>query len=133
MKIRCNRWAALAVLAVWASQAAATDEGAEGTRARHEPGNTARTGKYPSQAGESETLGDETREAAAGGVATGGTKINGRAPPGRQKRKEQLEKRNMENVDVQPVGNLGEQMRERPNKWRRHQMESERYYPMGMR
>ena len=135
MKIRCNRWAALAVLAVWASQARRRTRGAGRVPgARREPGNTARTGKYPSQAGESETRETRPWEAAQEELRPGVRKsMEERRRVGRKARKEQLEKRNMENVDVQPVGNLGEQMRERPNKWRRHQMESERYYPMGMR
>lgn len=138
MTIRCNRWAALAVLAVWASQAAATDVGGLGLGGYQEPGVSQSTlrGQENIHPKPGEAKPWETRpwEAAQEELRPGARKsMEERRRVGRKARKEQLEKRNMENADVQPVGNLGEQMRERPNKWRRHQMESERYYPTGMR
>lgn len=138
MKIRCNRWAALAVLAMWGSQAGATEEGGLGLGGYQEPGVSQATlrGQENIHPKPGEAKPWETRpwEAAQEELRPGARKsMEERRRVGRKARKEQLEKRNMENADVQPVGNLGEQMRERPNKWRRHQMESERYYPMGMR
>jgi hypothetical protein len=49
---------------------------------------------------------------------------------GRKARKERLENRN---ENLQPVGDIEEPVRERQNKWRRHQMESQRYYPVGIK
>ena len=43
MKIRCNRWAGVAILAMWTSQAAATDEGGLGMGGYQEPGTNQST------------------------------------------------------------------------------------------
>jgi hypothetical protein len=74
-------------------------------------------------------------EAAQEELRPGGRKaIEERRRAGRKARKERLENRN---ENIQPVGgsvgDVEEPVRERPSKWRRHQMESQRYYPGGMK
>ncbi|SCX42674.1 hypothetical protein [Nitrosospira sp. Nsp1] len=48
---------------------------------------------------------------------------------GRKARKERAEKKE----DTAEVSSYQDRVKQRQNKWQRHQMESERYYPMGMR
>jgi|SRR5687768_4053995 len=53
---------------------------------------------------------------------------------GRKARKERLEKeRGKEKETTEEVSSVPERTRQHQSKWRRHQMESERYYPAGMR
>ncbi|SOD42170.1 hypothetical protein [Nitrosovibrio sp. Nv4] len=55
---------------------------------------------------------------------------------GRKARKERLErkKENTENTkNTEELGGYQDRLKQRQGKWRRHQMESERYYPVGMR
>ena len=48
---------------------------------------------------------------------------------GRKARKERSEK----NESTEEVSAYQDRVKQRQNKWQRHQMESERYYPVGMR
>lgn len=48
---------------------------------------------------------------------------------GRKARKERAEKKE----DTAEVSSYQDRVKQRQNKWQKHQMESERYYPMGMR
>ncbi|MBA4142891.1 MAG: hypothetical protein H0X43_07770 [Nitrosospira sp.] len=49
---------------------------------------------------------------------------------GRKARKEQLEKKT---ENIPGAEGTQDRVRQRQDKWRRHQMESERYYPPGIR
>lgn len=49
---------------------------------------------------------------------------------GRKARKERLERKK---EDTEEVGGYQDRVKQRQGKWRRHQMESERYYPADMR
>jgi hypothetical protein len=137
MKIRCNRWAALAVLTMSALQAVA-DEGRLGGYL--EPGTGhAKPGSQDNstQPKPWEAKPWETKpwEAAQEELRPGLRKsMEERRRAGRKARKERLENRN---ENIQPVGEsvagVEEQFRERQSKWRRHQMESQKYYPGGMK
>ena len=48
---------------------------------------------------------------------------------GRKARKERSEKKE----NTAEVGSYQDRVKQRQNKWQRHQMESERYYPVGMK
>jgi hypothetical protein len=136
MKIRGNRWAVLAVLAISAAHAAGDETalggylgpGASQAKARSQDNTQAK----PSDAKPWET---KPWEAAQEELRPGASKATEeRRRVGRKARKERLEKRN---ESVQPiggsVGGVEEQIRERQSKWRRHQTESQRYYPAGMK
>ncbi len=136
MRIRCNRWAALAVLAMSAVPGGGDEEGGLGGYLGPGTSQAKPGGRKVSQPKPWEAKPWETKpwEAAQEELRPGVRKpMEERRRVGRKARKERLEKRKWKMQTVQPVGNLGEQMRERQNKWRRHQMESERYYPTGMR
>ena len=136
MRIRCNRWAVLAVLALSAVQATAEEGsfgGYLGPGAGHaKPGSQDSPQPKPWEAKPWET---KPWEAAQEELRPGVKKpMEERRRAGRKARKERLENRN---ENMQPVGEsvagVEEQFRERQNKWRRHQMESQRYYPGGMK
>jgi hypothetical protein len=149
MKIPCNRWAVLAIMAMSGPQAAANqgslggypDPGAsQATKPRAQDS----TSPKPWEAKPWDT---KPWEAAQEELRPGGRKaMEERRRAGRKARKERFENRN---ENIQPVGgSLGgtaggsiggsvgggdEQVRGRQGKWRRHQMESQRYYPEGMK
>jgi hypothetical protein len=144
MKTRGSRWAVLVVMAMSASQAAADERSlggyAEPGVSQTKPGAQDNTLPKPWEAKPWDT---KPWEAAQEELRPGGRKaMEERRRAGRKARKERLEKRN---ESVQPVagstgGSAGgsarggeEQVRERQSKWRRHQMESQRYYPAGMK
>ena len=56
-------------------------------------------------------------------------KADERRRVGRKARKEQSEKKE----NTAEAGSYQDRVKQRQNKWQRHQMESERYYPTGMR
>lgn len=55
-------------------------------------------------------------------------KADERRRVGRKARKERSEKKE----DTAEAGSYQDRVKQRQNKWQRHQMESERYYPTGM-
>ncbi|WP_074860163.1 hypothetical protein [Nitrosospira briensis] len=60
--------------------------------------------------------------------------MDDRRRAGRKARKERLEKeRGKEKETTEEVSSVPDRTRQHHSKWRRHQMESERYYPAGMR
>jgi hypothetical protein len=149
MKISCRRWAVFAIIAMSGPQAAANQGGLGGYP---EPGATQAT-KPRAQDGtplkpwEAKPWDTKPWEAAQEELRPGGRKaMEERRRAGRKARKERLENRN---GDIQPVadsfggtagGSIGgsvgdgdEPVRGRQGKWRRHQMESQKYYPEGMR
>jgi hypothetical protein len=137
MKIRDNRWAVLAILAMSASQAGGANDGSWGgypapgaSQAKPRAQDNA-----PPKPWEAKPWDTKPWEAAQEELRPGAEKsMEERRRVGRKARKERLEKRNK---SVQPVaGSAGggeEPVRERPSKWRRHEMESQRYYPAGMK
>jgi hypothetical protein len=142
MKLPCCRWAVLAIMAMSGMamsgpQAAANQGGLGGYP---EPGATQAAkpraqDSTPSKPWEAKPWDTKPWEAAQEELRPGAEKsMEERRRVGRKARKERLEKRNK---SVQPVaGSAGggeEPVRERPSKWRRHEMESQRYYPAGMK
>lgn len=154
MKIPCREWAVLAIMAMSGMamsgpQAAANQGGLGGYP---EPGASQATkpraqGSTPPKPWEAKPWDTKPWEAAQEELRPGGRKaMEERRRAGRKARKERLENRY---GDIQPVGDsLGgtgrdsaggsvgggdEQVRGRQGKWRRHQMESQKYYPEGMR
>ena len=139
MKIQGNRWALLAVMAVSASHAAshaAADE--RGLGGYPEPGASQAKpqaqGNPQAKPWEAKPWDAKPWEAAQEELRPGARKsTEERRRVGRKARKERLEKKN----EIQPVGGSAggaeEQVRDRQSKWRRHQMESQRYYPGGMK
>jgi hypothetical protein len=149
MKIRDNRWAVLAILAMSASQAGGANDGSWGgypapgaSQAKPRAQDNA-----PPKPWEAKPWDTKPWEAAQEELRPGGRKaLEERRRAGRKARKERFENRN---EAIQPVGDsLGgtggdsvggsvgggdEQVRGRQGKWRRHQMESQKYYPEGMR
>ncbi|PTR17280.1 hypothetical protein C8R31_101440 [Nitrosospira sp. Nsp2] len=136
MKIRCNRWAVLAVVTMSVSQAAA-DEGSLGgyPEAGASQAKPQAQDNTPSKPWEAKPWETKPWEAAQEELRPGGRKaMEERRRAGRKARKERLENRN---ENIQPVGGsaggVEEPLRDRQSKWRRHQMESQRYYPAGMK
>jgi hypothetical protein len=158
MKIPCRRWAVLAIMAmsgmaISGPQAAANQGGLGGYP---EPGATQATKPRaqdgtPPKPWEAKPWDTKPWEAAQEELRPGGRKaMEERRRAGRKARKERFENRN---ENIQPVGDsldgtaggsIGgsvggsvgggdEQVRGRQGKWRRHQMESQRYYPEGMK
>jgi hypothetical protein len=158
MKIPCCRWAVLAIMAMSGPQVAANQGGLggypeSGATQATKPRAQDSTPAKPWEAKPWDTKPGDTKpwEAAQEELRPGGRKaLEERRRAGRKARKERLENRN---GDIQPVGDsLGgtaagsiggsvggsvgggdEQVRGRQGKWRRHQMESQKYYPEGMR
>jgi hypothetical protein len=136
MKIRDNKWAVLAILALSASQAGANDGslGAYAAPGASQVKPRAQDNALP-KPWEAKPWDTKPWEAAQEELRPGAEKsMEERRRVGRKARKERLEKRNK---SVQPVaGSAGggeEPVRERQSKWRRHEMESQRYYPAGMK
>jgi hypothetical protein len=136
MKIRCNRWAVLAVVGMSLSQAAANEGSLGGYpetgASQAKPQAQDNTPSKPREAKPWET---KPWESAQEELRPGGRKaMEERRRAGRKARKERLENRN---ENIQPVGGsaggVEEPLRDRQTKWRRHQMESQRYYPAGMK
>jgi len=149
MKIPCSKWAVFAIMAMSGPQAAANQGGLPGYP---EPGASQATkprvqDSTPPKPWEAKPWDTKPWEAAQEELRPGGRKaMEERRRAGRKARKERLENRN---ENIQPVGDsLGgtagdsiggsvgggeEQVRGRQGKWRRHQMESQKYYPEGMR
>jgi hypothetical protein len=136
MKIRCNRWAVLTIMAMSASQATA-NEGSLG--GYPEPGASQAKPRAqdstPPKPWEAKPWDTKPWEAAQEELRPGGRKaMEERRRAGRKARKERLASKNESTRPVEDsAGGVQEQVRERQSKWRRHQMESQRYYHVGMK
>lgn len=132
MKILCIGCATLIVFVMLAPQAALAYEA--GLLGQPEPEKTQATERgqknTPKKPWESRPWEAASEEVRPKELRPGERKsVDERRRVGRKARKERLEK---ERETTEEVSSGLERTKQRQGKWRRHQMESERYYPVGM-
>jgi hypothetical protein len=140
MKILCTGCAALIAFAMLAPQSVMAYEESLLRQPQPQPGKSPAKQRgqenIPPKPWESRPWDSASEEVRPKELRPGERKAteDSRRRVGRKARKERLEKeRGKEKETTEEVSSVPDRTRQHHGKWRRHQMESERYYPAGMR